>query len=87
MINCTTTMSTIIEGVEEVIVGPYESNILAKHQRCITVQTKQGETFNLILRADEQQKLEFKDEPAPGWLTPKVYKGKSMHEMEMDGEE
>src|SRR3954451_3641886 len=90
MIECTTFMRTLIENVEEVLIGKNEQSILTGFNRSITIKTKQGETVCIFLRADDPSKLEFKDEPEldeSGWLKPKVYKGKSMHEMEMDGEE
>ena len=86
MIECKSMMDIIIEDVEQILVGANEPGVLIKHQRCITVMTKQGETLYLMLRADEHKKLEFKEIPEPDWLTPKVYKGRSMHEQEMDDE-
>jgi hypothetical protein len=47
----------------------------------MTIWTTKGDKFELILQADTVEQLAFK-KPDESWLTPKVYKGKSMHEEE-----
>jgi hypothetical protein len=67
----------VFAAVQEVevtdIVTP---DVLDFSQRTITIRTAAGETFDLILQADEPEKLEFKKPEKPNWLTPKVYKPK-----------
>jgi hypothetical protein len=60
------------------------SSVLGISQRTLTIRTEGGEAFDLVLQADTPEKLEFKKPEEPGWLTPKVYKGKSMHEEELE---
>jgi hypothetical protein len=76
---------TIVSDVDEVIAEPikeFEEMPLCK--RSIYVNTEQGETFVLEIYAEEKEKLEFKNKFNDDWLTPKLYKGKSMHELEME---
>ena len=40
--------------------------------------------FQLVLQAETKQALKFRKEFKSEWLTPKVYKGKSMHEEELE---
>ncbi len=62
------------------------SGVLGISQRTLTIRTEAGEAVDLVLQADEPEKLEFKKREEPGWLTPKVYKGKSMHEEELENQ-
>ena len=48
----------------------------------MTIWTTKGDKFELILQADTVEQLAF-TKPDESWLTPKVYKGKSMHEEEV----
>jgi hypothetical protein len=41
-------------------------------------------TFQRVLHAVKQKVLAFGRKPADTWLEPKVYKGKSMHEEELE---
>ena len=86
MIEYLTSYEAILEHVVEIRVGPKTSGISSRYERTITVRTKQGDILKLALRADEEAQLEFIDDPDP-WITPKVYKGKSMQEEEMDENE
>jgi len=54
------------------------------YSRCIRVYTTGSDELELVLYADADTKLELKESD---WLTPKVYKGKSMHELEMEEKE
>lgn len=75
----------VIGDVEEVITEPIEEfEQMPLCQRVIVVKTKQGETFRLVLQAEKKKTLEFRKKPNYNWLQPKVYKGKSMHDIEMD---
>ena len=38
--------------------------------------------FHLVLQAETKKALKFRKEFTSEWVTPKVYKGKSMHEEE-----
>ena len=60
------------------------SEVLGLSQRTLTIRTEAGETFDLVLQADDPERLEFKKPEEPGWLTPKVYKGKSMADEELE---
>jgi hypothetical protein len=40
-----------------------------------------------VLHAVKQKLFAFRQKPTDTWLTPKVYKGKSMHEEELSQEE
>ena len=50
--------------------------------RAIAIWTTKGDKYELNLVSDKVERLEFK-KPDETWLTPKVYKGKSMHEEEL----
>jgi hypothetical protein len=41
----------------------------------IVVNTTQGETFRLVLQAENKKALEFRKKPRLDWLKPKVFKG------------
>jgi hypothetical protein len=62
------------------------SEVLGISQRTLTIRTEAGEAFDLVLQADASEKLEFTKPEEPGWLTPKVYTGKSMHEEELENQ-
>jgi hypothetical protein len=75
----------VIGDVEKVIAEPIEEfEQMPLCQRVIVVNTKQGEPFRLVLQAEKRKSLEFRKKPKNDWLTPKVYKGKSMHEEEAE---
>jgi hypothetical protein len=42
----------------------------------MTIWTTKGEKFELILKADTAEQLEFRKPSEGEWLTPKVYKGR-----------
>lgn len=69
-----------IEKIEAEEARPLDE--LGYCQKSITIWTTKGEKFELILQADTAEQLEFKKQDE-SWLTPKVYKGKSMHEEEV----
>lgn len=73
-----------IEDIEKIeATEPERPDGLAYSKRTITMWTTKGEKVELILEAISPDQLEFK-QPDDSWLTPKVYKGKSMHEEELD---
>ena len=72
-----------IEDIESIeIVKPRGYEEMDLDQCELTISTKNDERFELILRSDSTSKLEFKEQKMGEWLTPKVYKGKSMNEEE-----
>jgi hypothetical protein len=73
MIDYKATVRVTIDGVEEVLVEPAKDGVLEKY-RIITVRTKQGETFALVLQSDGIQKLAFqKQDTSEDCLAPKLY--------------
>ena len=52
---------------------------LGSIHKTLNIWTKEGDKIELVLEADSPEQLEFRKSE---WLTPKVYKGKSMHEEE-----
>ena len=73
-----------IEDIERIeIVKPRGYEEMDLDQVDITIFTKDDERFEFILRSDSTSKLEFKERKMGEWLTPKVYKGKSMNEEEV----
>ena len=75
----------VIGDVEEIVARPieeFEQMPLCKRE--IFVRTTRGEMFHLVLQAENKKPLEFRKEFKSEWLTPKVYKGKSMHEEEAE---
>ena len=73
----------VIGDVEEIVAEPIqEFDEMPLCQQRIFVRTKQGEMFHLVLQAETKKALKFRKEFTSEWLTPKVYKGKSMHEEE-----
>jgi hypothetical protein len=87
MIKVNDLVRTIVTDVEEVIVYPIKERELSIEQlfeRRIRIQTMSGENFDLELYSGEKEKLGSQERTGEEWLIPKVYKGKSMHEMEMD---
>ena len=73
----------VIGDVEEIVAEPIqEFDEMPLCQQRIFVRTKQGEMFHLVLQAETKKALKFRKEFKSEWLTPKVYKGKSMHEEE-----
>ena len=71
-----------IDGIEKIEVRETKKNEeKGCAQRGISIWTTQGEKVELFLQADKIERLEFK-KPEESWLTPKVYKDKSMHEEE-----
>jgi hypothetical protein len=53
------------------------SEVLGISQRTLTIRTDMGEVFDLVLQADDPEKLKAKKPEEPDWLTPKVYTGQS----------
>jgi hypothetical protein len=46
------------------------------YQICISVRTKRGDCFNLLLHAQKKEKLQFRNRPDPDdedWLEPRLY--------------
>jgi hypothetical protein len=78
-------VQAVIGDVEEIVVRPIEAfEQMPLCQREIVINTTQGETFRLVLQAETKKALEFRKEFKSAWLTPKVYKGQSMHEEELE---
>jgi len=85
MISTVTSIDTFITDVEEIVVKPIE---IREHEvkRVIIIRTK-DEVCQLILHGEFGIDLELHrdgNDRAHDWITPKVYKGKSMHEEELD---
>jgi hypothetical protein len=60
-----------ITDVEEITLEPVQSDDEKRvFQRSIEVRTKQGDTFQLVLRANKRQKLRFHRANQNSWLTP-----------------
>jgi hypothetical protein len=73
----------VIDHIDKVEVGDMETfRALGYSQQSITLWTTEGEEYELILEADTPEQLAFKT--FSDWLTPKLYKGKSMPEEEME---
>ena len=71
-----------IERIDKIEVQEAKKYDELDYGQCeMTIWTTKGEKFELILQADTVEQLAFK-KPDESWLTPKVYKGKSMDEEE-----
>jgi hypothetical protein len=78
----------VVDDIDEYEEGCECCEVKTVFQREIRVYTQKGETFHLWLHADKREKLELqRPNYNPGWLTPKVYKGKSMTDLGEDYEE
>ena len=89
MIQSVTNIDTVIEGVEEIVVEAI-GKWVDHPQRVIIVRTKHNENYYLKLQADERVKLELHrdlDDEREDWLIPKVYKGQSAHDEEIEEED
>jgi hypothetical protein len=86
MINTRTTVDVAIDDVSEIRTEPVSDGFCGGKQRFITVETSHGEIYRLHLKAQVAEKLEIRELPdiEDNWLTPKVYKGKSMVELGED---
>ena len=70
MIAYTPIEATIVD-VEEITLEPLQADVTVPvYQRCISVRTAQGETFELVLRATKKHNLGFRKAHPSGWLTP-----------------
>jgi hypothetical protein len=77
MIQTTKITRVMIQRIKSISVGSIEGSIeIDSFQREITIWNEYGEKIELILEADNAETLDL------NWLTPKVYKGKSMSEEE-----
>jgi hypothetical protein len=75
---------TWVEDIEKIeVTEPEQPGELTYIKRTLTIWTTKGEKVELILEAESAERLEFK-KPDDSWLTPKVYKGKSMHQEELE---
>ncbi len=73
-----------IEHINEIEVEePKEFEEFGHSQRSMIIWTREGERYELYFQADALGALEFK-KPDESWLSPKLYKGKSMHEEELE---
>jgi hypothetical protein len=69
-----THIETAIGDVTEIRVEPLQSDDPPTvYQRCLTVRTKQGEIFALVLRAKKKRNLTFRKSRHSDWLTPILY--------------
>ncbi len=71
-----------IDDIKKIEVNKVEEFDELELSQChINIWTTKGEEFELILQAKTAKELEFR-KPDESWLSPKLYKGKSMHEEE-----
>jgi hypothetical protein len=79
------TTKFIISNVEDIVIDEPMEHIEGElSERSISIRTYEGECYEISLQADALGKLKFVETSKDGWLTPKVYKGQSMHEQEME---
>jgi hypothetical protein len=72
----------IIDHIKDIEVADARKfDELLYSSRSLDIWTEEGEKFEIVLEANALEQLQFKKND---WLTPKLYKGKSMHEQEMD---
>jgi hypothetical protein len=69
-----------IDKIEVQEMMPLES--VDYSEKSISIWTKEGERYEISLHADTPSQLEFRKPSEGDWLTPKVYKGTSVHEEE-----
>jgi hypothetical protein len=75
MINKNSSISTVISDVKEIIAELIEEFLdIPLCRRTISIETDQGETFELILQAEKPNKLKVHNKRKNDWLIPKVYK-------------
>jgi hypothetical protein len=75
----------IIDNIESIEIDePMEQIEGEFSERSITIKTYEGERYEISLQSDSLDKLKFIETSKDGWLTPKLYKGKSMHEEELE---
>jgi hypothetical protein len=89
LISTVTSVDTVITDVEEIEVKPIEEQG-QRVARTIVIRTAHKEIYTLELYADSSLNLNLvRDAKDRGedWLTPKVYKGKSMTELGENYEE
>ena len=68
-------VQAVVYDVKEIVTEPIEEFEQHACQREIVVNTTQGETFRLVLQAENKKALEFRKKPRLDWLKPKVFKG------------
>jgi len=77
MMTTTKITRVMIHRIKSISVSSIEGSIeIDSFQREITIWNENGEKIELVLEADSPETLDL------NWLTPKVYKGKSMSEQE-----
>ncbi len=64
-------LEATIADVEEITLEPLQADeTVPVYQRCISVRTAEGETFQLVLRATKKHNLGFHKVHPSGWLRP-----------------
>jgi hypothetical protein len=87
MLTTIKTTKFIISNIESIVIDEPMEHIQGElSERSISIRTEQGEYYEISLQTDALSKLKFVETHKDGWLTPKVYTGKSMHEQEMEEE-
>jgi hypothetical protein len=85
MLTTIKTTKFIISNVEDIVIDEPMEHIEGKFsERSISIRTYEGECYEISLQADALGKLKFVEASKDGWLTPKLYKGKSMHEEDLE---
>jgi hypothetical protein len=63
-----------ITNVEDITLEPLQSDAeTGVYQRTITVRTKQGDSFDLVLRATNKRNLRLRRHSHSVWVTPMLY--------------
>jgi hypothetical protein len=73
----------IISHVENIVIDDVQEQIKGEFsERTLYIETYDGDRYEIALWAYSPDKLEIGEKGKDDWLTPKVYKGKSMSEEE-----
>jgi hypothetical protein len=71
-----------IHHVSRIVISDVQEQIKDEFSdRILSIETMDGEEYQISLWAYTPDKLEIKEEGKNDWLSPKVYKGKSMAQL------
>jgi hypothetical protein len=75
----------IISHIENIVTDDVQEQIKGEYsERTLYLETYEGDRYEITLWAYSPDKLKIGKKGKDDWLTPKVYKGKSMSEEEED---